>query len=77
MSFKMLRALSRTQNILFSINRASSRKPSSYLNIRQFAYNRRREDDSDDDNVLGDDEDEIDTSTLDTLLRSKPALTRR
>ena len=76
MSLKMLIAFSRAQTMLFGIKQAGSRKPQNHLHIRQFAYSRRREDDSDDNDVL-DDEAELDTSALDTLLRSKPALTRR
>ena len=57
--------------MLFSIKKAGSRNPQHHIQIRQFAYSRGREDDSDDDEA------ELDTSALDTLLRSKPALTRR
>ena len=57
--------------MLFGIKKAGSRNPLNHIHIRQFAYSRQREDDSDDDEA------DLDTSALDTLLRSKPALTRR
>jgi hypothetical protein len=80
--FKMRAAFSKSHNLLCSRHSAISRiqltkKPYSYELTNHFAYGRRRKEEEDDEVEETDTGGELDMSSLDILLRSKPALTKK
>ena len=60
--------------MLCTVQRFNAGKSPDYLFTSQYAFRRQREEERE---PVHEVEEEIDTSSLDILLRSKPALTRR